>query len=873
MERQVFLEKNRKALGANKKSQMMIDLDKKTRMLQDSSIEAEFSALEQYRTERDLCSKYRMIFVINPICSNILFNTQTEIVKDEGSPDVKVISNSITMSPGDISSAIQNTTAISRVQAIRDTEYSHPNNGNFEYHCGADIFNNHMLRNDSFVHVNKMNDKSRSEASKVFNTIKDYARDGEGNIIEGPQNFNDIVRRKLHLYTYDTIMTTMEAYKNRLKEKDGWVGFTNPGNIEIPNSDDTGTTINRLLSNKKPCEFIDMYPDRSLYSFIPKYNPYRHRIEKNWDYCITYPFEKDVDIVNEICGGLMGAIRVTVEEAISTSAIPILRCRSYFKHTLRANDQIYLYYNAGGDFSKYPVKVKVIAVGKIDGSEADRYFSIRRSDIAGLEDYLEDGLFYRKVSNGCECEYYARKYKKIANLDDSGNTIELNSEINKVAFGENIYGDRVAQVVFTDDIDVNGLYDHMGRPLSDVYFTVIKRHKGDIKWAAAQYGDDDVEYSHCFGKVTSGVDFGEDSGTPFDYNIRYLHNVDAEKIGDAAQILGDTIMSGMPLTLESGITIDDDIFYGDIVEFDPYNYTETEITPILHRFNTAQRENSNGTYIDFYDDRIRHDDYDVDEDGNNYGFSAVTYNLSKLGDLRLHTNVCPEGYFYNPHTKIKIRENSEEVFRVRAKYINYTGGIVDETMSQSVNTIIRIVVPTDYKFNKWDTIAFVDEGGLVDGIAYEGKTIWGEIMDVDGLKVWVRFEGRPFGETVQEINEAINASSSNRRYRAFYTTESVPVYAKYVSQMQSFVWRKFLNPSLLPTDSELYDMPFANGRHYIEKNINFFLRRQDPEGEFGLLWAKGATAANPMDYFKLSGERIDLSQPINFFNNLNNVCY
>jgi hypothetical protein len=146
-------------------------------------------------------------------------------------------------------------------------------------------------------------------------------------------------------------------------------------------------------------------------------------------------------------------------------------------------------------------------------------------------------------------------------------------------------------------------------------------------------------------------------------------------------------------------------------------------------------------------------------------------------------------------------------------------------------------------------------------------------MDVDGLKVWVRFEGRPFGETVQEINAAINASSSNRRYRAFYTTESVPVYAKYVSQMQSFVWRKFLNPSLLPTDSELYDMPFANGRHYIEKNINFFLRRQDPEGEFGLLWAKGATAANPMDYFKLSGERIDLSQPINFFNNLNNVCY
>ena len=56
--------------------------------------------------------------------------------------------------------ATNSTETITYLDAIRNTEYSHPELGNFTYHCGFDIFNNHMLRNKGYIHVNKLNTSS-----------------------------------------------------------------------------------------------------------------------------------------------------------------------------------------------------------------------------------------------------------------------------------------------------------------------------------------------------------------------------------------------------------------------------------------------------------------------------------------------------------------------------------------------------------------------------------------------------------------------------------------------------------------------------------------------------------------------------------------
>ena len=84
MERKVFLEKNRSKFSVNAPNAMGVDLDTKSKLMQDSGIFGNFSELDQYNKERDECGKFRMIFCINPICSNVLFNMQTEVVQNEG---------------------------------------------------------------------------------------------------------------------------------------------------------------------------------------------------------------------------------------------------------------------------------------------------------------------------------------------------------------------------------------------------------------------------------------------------------------------------------------------------------------------------------------------------------------------------------------------------------------------------------------------------------------------------------------------------------------------------------------------------------------------------------------------------------------------
>ena len=316
MEKQILLESSRSKFSVNVPNKMNIDLDGKFKLLQNDGIKGNFSLFEQYNTERDNCNKYRMIFVVNPVCTNALFNMQTEIVKDEGSDNPVVLTEypkdpkSITTADGYYENSIVNDSRVTRYQAIKDTEYSHPENGGFVYHCGLDIFNNHMLRSDSFVHVNKIGkntyETGEPTSESVYNTISDYLRDGNGRIVEKVTNPEATTRKKVRLYSMDTMLTMRRAYLNRLKENNGWLGFTNPGNIDIPNSNKkdalgNDVLINQMLANNKPCEFIDMYPDRSLYSFIPKYNKFRDRREKNWDYCITYPYAKDYQMVNAIC--------------------------------------------------------------------------------------------------------------------------------------------------------------------------------------------------------------------------------------------------------------------------------------------------------------------------------------------------------------------------------------------------------------------------------------------------------------------------------------------------------------------------------------------------------------------------------------------
>lgn len=973
MSKKIFLEKNRNKFSNNMESAFNLALSTKTRVLSNENAVDNFSLYEQYNKERDNCSTYRLIVNINPICSNVLFNNKTEIVINEGSSACTLLIGNKTLSKDAYAPNASNTiNNISHLDALRNTEYTHKENGGFVYHCGLDIFNNHMLRKKDFMHVNKYNSITKDECGELYNTIFDYLRDEDGNIIKeivNPLYNKSTEKTKMHLYQYDTIMSMPLAFLDNCIEKDGWWGFTNPNTIEIPNNSGDTININRMMANNKSCEFIDLYPDRSLFSFIPKYNKFRHRIEKNWDYCLTYPYESDYNFIDTICGGEKQCIKANTKIRYNSYGIRVIECSSYFKHNLKQGNYINIYYYLPSyevlkdntddvelsvikennieylcnkdsidiygnisneaeddtkykkvlskDFSLYSIKVKIASIGDINGDNKDRIFTIKYEDIECIYEHIKYfGFFFKKLSGNSECLYYARKFKKLKNIKGD----DFQSEINKVAFGINIYGDDISQVIFSDDINLTGMVDNNQRPLSEIYFTIIKRNQGYKEWYNNNnFSGDTIEFSHCFGKVTSGIDFSGMEEEPFNYNIHYLHNIKVPEYTDnksyftTLSALGETILMGTPKTIEEimkneDINIENDEFYGDIVEYDIENAKETIISNVYHRFNTAQRETWNKDYRDIKQDAIVSDDYDLDISSNN-GFKINTYFINnvktpldasgKTPSELMFGNILPEGYYYNPHIKIQIQENDVQTSSSIAKFINYNnvsvlhmlnylllkadGSILlfknydeafknknenDEIITQDGYYELTFNSPVNYGFYKGDNIAFYDIETM--GI------IWSEITKVSGNNITVKIDEETLGSIVLSSN-LFRPKCAERRFYAFWSPDNVPLYAKLNKSTNKFIWRNIVKPSEVIRGSETYNRPFANGKFYIEQNINFFLRRQDPIGKYGLsgpLFKKiKSTVSNPLSKYVIKGyEPYDFSSIMSMFNN-NDNCF
>ena len=567
-------------------------------------------------------------------------------------------------------------------------------------------------------------------------------------------------------------------------------------------------------------------------------------------------------------------------------------------------------------FTRYSIKVKVDGVGDANGDHTDRIFVVKYNDIREIYEYmLHLGCFYKKNNGNTDCLYYFRKFKKLTNVD--GGVIK--SDVNKVAFGKNIYGDDVAQLIFTDDIDINGLLDHNGRPVSELYFTIVKRNAGYKEWYEKKnYSGDTIEFSHCFGQVTSAIDFCGIEDEPLDYNIHFIHNLDSNKNNSTAQKLtmsawGETILSGTPKTLERDITIEDNEFFGDIVEYDIYGATETVIGNVYHRFNTAQRETFSTDFQHILQDAIVFDDYDVangDNPNNNKSFSVETYYINNVrnpistnGDSNslMYGNISPEGYYYNPHMKLQVRENDDAESTSTAKYINYSqpslrsvktyllikeDGVIeiynseadasankkgnDVVILQSSYYEIKMKVPVNYGFYKGDYIAFYDK--------QTSDVAWGEIVNVSGTYLTINIDSKDFDMVNAVTLSLFDPQSGGRRFYAYWSTHNTPVYAKLCEGTRKFVWRKIVPPSQMMQDDELYNLPFTNGRFYLEKNINFFLKRQDPVGKYGLsipiFKTYKQTVSNPMVRFGIDGHNpIDFSEIMFVMNNINNNCF
>lgn len=1035
-----------------------VNLKQTTKTFPFPNVSTTLSQRSVYEEERQAGNKFRLILTVVPYCSNVLFNPLTEIIKDEGSDDVIVVTDATNMENGpligsDAKNSIKDTIGTdtpTRTQMISNTEYSSALHGGYEYHPGYDFFDNHILRNLSFKIVNPITKETIFDDGDntrnlpfLFNTLGDFVRDRNGEVKKynrrlsiNSANENQGLNIPKHLYNIDDILKVEDSINQNLYEDNGWWGFTNNTTIdpkELNNRKWDSIDIGKALNNHNACEFIDMYPDRTLFSFTPKFNKYTHENENNWNVSITYPFKNIYD--HPICLGGTSYIKRTineegefVEETVTEGnrwmGLKVLTAqmgsgkiggnnlifRTYTRHGLSQGDMFYLYYTNPyketkeyrdcekfsdktltgdevyyesetyykvtniGDLSKsndeyyfYTSNLslvkeiyksylkyaeKLIAQGKSDEIPfKDLYDEDDKKDIYDEDNTLKSELInkilrytnfrIRRCVKGVKSSYYIRQFRKLPNLraaerdmteEESKHQSKFNglfenyiaenaldptnpkyqrafnSEIYQLGFAANVYNDNATQITFTDGINVKGLTDNLGRPLSELYYTIVKNNAGHEVWYhneepiysnkelnnrynksnkdafKEKYGAElegyKIEFSHCFGKVTSGFemyvksDDNEYSTAPIDYwkklsSVHHISNIINEGlVGGTTPIIKDE--TSRPL--DEDIKYYDTFFYGDISEFNPADFEEKIISRVMHRFNTAQRETENNPFYSQYQyHEITEDDYDpypfeVTEFGAVNGErdsddEPMTTDFNKR-KKDYATIGRPEGYYYQAHYPIRIREytriiqGSHRTIRVRkAKPVQREGILIqiksyvahnlepndiificdDASDTRYITKCVKVIDKTtflmspnyeEYVVNATD---FEDKENIsnLETTIYQTESVSNNKKNLN--KYVKRFS---WLELCDILNGVYDDDISYPKLVLRGKNTEIPDYATYIGGNQ-YLWRDIINIG----DSrrqELDDYIFANGYFYVTQSINFYLKRQDPFSGNGL---------------------------------------
>ena len=917
----ILLNKQKSKVSNNTNSFVPIRLTNGAKLLPTDSLVTTINEVELYNQERQASNIVRLTCTINPICSNVLHNTITEIVKNEGSDECFCLNFTQLNDDNANNLLYKNKSSFANAfSGVRDTQLSNEANG-FQYHCGTDIFNNHILRSLTFKTVCGYG-PNQSGNHDEFNTLTDTMRSIDGTHISGYKDYIEEDRKskngkpsikKLHLYLKEEVLSFEESVEKRLIEKNGWYGFINIG--KFPTIDTTKATneqfdIYKVINNRKPCDFIDMYPSRDLWYFTPKYNKHRKRIEKNWDYCLTYPSSSttDIDFIRSGTNSLKVCMfDDTLSNSIGTSG---LKLYSVSKHGLSKGDIINVYdddniiirntsvvdieddytfsvYDQGVDISNlwYQLSNDDLMNGvTIDGNSytCDKFKDFLVYDggkypiLPNKKVCLEHkDISYKKVVEGEELEYYVRIFSKIPNwkfvdkepteyemYKDGSDLIsryqtyenDFESHVSRLAFSKNIYGDDISEIVFSDNIDLSNLKDNLGRPLSEIYLTIIKNNIGYKKWYGDKHdcGSPDIEFSHCFGKLNCAFKLSSHA-VPFEEyvnvtTINSLESGDFVKKGLDIDTINKDGKSFYPIdnsrndeiqyrsitqetnvyeiykdkerlyqTFSNGVSNGNKHFYGDLCCYSTKLLSEQSIQMINFRFNTAQRELDENETHQQLTPPLQTPDGDEPQPTSttNNPFTHIKYEEIETDDYDLANFKCVEGkiinvnrlegYCYVPHYKIQIHTFDDEIKTDKPHYIP----IKDWSINDNKGTISCLTRNYHY-FNENDIIYFS---------TFSGDCFQYQVTIIENPK---RFICKPL-----DLENII--TSTDKIHRLFKPYDGTPSYATLSNDGSAhFMWRDFIKNGF-DTENKVEQYPFMNNALYVNKNINLFVQRQDPD--------------------------------------------
>lgn len=863
---QIRRKKTDSVMSLDKTKRVNVNLNTTRKLVHFNDIKDGVDQYELFVRERNLCNNYRVIVTINPYCTNILFNPFTEIVKT-----TKKNGNILVDAIIDDSMTVNGIDGITskRTQYVANTMYSNEELGGYEYYPGYDIFDNHILRNKSFKVVGATNRKN-----EVFNTIADKARDGD-RIITFYKRFGDYkvkptqIEGGKHLYSFDDLMTYEDSVNVNLREDNGWFGFINMCLMKTTNETQWASVIN----NRESGDFIDMYPDRTLYSFTPKYNKYRNRLERNWEIILTYPYANDYKnkLVYNSKTKLNALLILSAKTGLSTNSDEIVIFRTYVRHNLHVGDNFVLWYgNTGEELKMFSEVLTVADVGNEEDGDPYYYFYINKTNlikrsytdestqssseeanlIYNMIDTETEGNMVReyriqKITGNIVSEYYLRKFKPIPNFNRRKENIQneeqmyerykfdeyvknnadvkgFDKEEYRVGFASTIYGDDVSQFTFTEDINLDYLIDNRGRPVSEIFVSILKTSYGNKEWYVDKnFADESVEYSHCFTDLICGIEIGKSQMDGFKELTKRRNCKDVQTLyGNESSLGGVITLKDEDDSLETDTYKPykwrrDIELYGDVIEYMPTECNEYILGDALYRFNTWQREN---TDMKFCYHEIETDDYDLAQTTTN----IATFKIKKVETAENQSD-RKEGYFYKPHYSIPINyfDNVQQDSHYEINAVDCLP-VVDNDM------FVQILTDTPNKIKNGDIIYIFDD---VNNVRFDFVTV--EInksrLVIKPLNGWADFGDKTFNYYDVKMSWlGLCDYIKRKKLKVRHQNLRIPRYADKVGN-NIYLWRPFLGYEDIMEDKTKEHI-FANNSIYLTPTINFYLKRQDADG-------------------------------------------
>jgi hypothetical protein len=450
---------------------------------------------------------------------------------------------------------------------------------------------------------------------------------------------------------------------NSIFEKDGWVGSYN----DEPNENDIQFNDNKSAL----CEFFPFDPGYDRLKMLDSDGA------SNYLFKLVYPFStKDITLVkNNLNISLKDGVPIIDQFTIILNGRQYIGFRTPMNHGLNVGDRIRLFnFVDNTPNNTLNLNTQLYRVFKLGNQVNDNKLRTFVIDVNPSDINITIGVSTIKRSvNGKLSSYYVRQFKSLTSSDYK------DYDLYPAAYGVTYFNDEVVAFNFKNDIDVSSLVDNLGRPITEIYLSIIKNDNDSNPtslntqyWLLQQQNLIPPYNTRFWTKISAGYDLENNNNV--NYNIRSY---------------GDTNYIGS-LYYEN-IDESDDVFDGDIVEYNESELLERRMENLYHRVNTVYREFLNSIYSTYSQD-------------------------SNKGNKK-------EGYIYSPFNLIKIREFSNYInpvvnLQVVIDRYNITNPLEIDELRKSfqIPDYATEIAPNSFKWRDLLDIGEIDNSGA--GVDY-----------------------------------------------------------------------------------------------------------------------------------------------------------